>query len=73
LPIRVNTKYYLPILFLFFSIITDEIRLDILIGAGVGYLDHSFLNEFFNHIFTATKLSMWESGAMMTWIKTLPG
>jgi len=42
-----------------------------LIAAGIGYVDFLFLNDVLNNIFTATKLSIWESSPLLSHIKNL--
>jgi len=71
LPIQVRAKYYPILLGVFFFLVSHTLRLDILVGLGVGLLAR-FTDKYYDRVLSDIRMRQLEGLPIMSLLRTQP-
>jgi len=72
IPITIPTKYYPFALMILFTIISDNLRFDLVVAGGVGLFHYRILNAWYNELLSERNIAALETGPFGAFIKVQP-
>jgi len=72
LPIQIRNKYYPIALWLLFSLISQEFRIDNLFAIFIGYIHFTFLDNAYHSFLDSNRMSRWSRSFIFSWLQNFP-
>jgi len=70
LPVIVKAKYYPIFLWVLFSLLSQKIKIDLLIAMLVGFIHYKWLNtKYFNYL-NDRRMTNWSKGCVFSWMQS---